>query len=1014
MTPLLTGVLALVVGPVQFNQPVWLLALIPSVALAVWIARRTLSGMGTNARRVALAIRLVVILLLVGAIAEPQWRKESKAVAVTVLLDASRSAPAQAQAKAEDYLKDAATTAREGDLLGMVTAARDAYVQALPQVLSGKPIDVKYVGATDATNLEAAVRLGMAVMKPDAANRLLLVSDGNETAGSLLSVAQAAKAAGVPIDVIPQRFSIERDVIFDRLVAPANARPNETITLRAVLQSTTKTRGKLTIMLNGQAIPLDPATGARSKVVEIEPGTNVFPLPVAISELGPQRFEALLERVEGPDALPSDTRTENKRALAVTFVGGSGRVLVIASRSDEAEQLMRLLRENDLKAELRTPAGAFTGLDELGGFECVAMVNSSAGEFNFRQQDELKAYVHDLGGGLIMVGGPESFGAGGWIGSPLAEALPIKLDPPQKRQMPRGALVLVMHACEIPEGLYWGRRTAEAAVDALSPQDLCGVLESNWAAGSALWTHPLSVIGDRSQIKRSIRNMSHGDAQSLVEMLDNALASLQKASAGQKHVVIVSDGDPAGPPDSMLQQFIASKITISTVGIGMHRNPTDLAKMRRIAQVTGGNFHEVDPNGKMDSLPQIFIKEAQTVKRSLIWEGEPFSPKISGGFTDTMRGITSLPAVKGYVVAADREGLSQVTIRGQENDPIMAQWQHGLGRVVTFTSDLGNRWAVGWPGWGQYKQLWEQTVRWAMRPTGSPNVRVTTEQVGEQTRVAVSAVDEAGERMNFLRWDARMVKPDLTSAPIELRQSGPGRYEAMVDTAEAGAYTLAMGYEQFKGDGSSVRGSVQAAVTRPFADEFRALRDNAPLLEQVAKQTGGRVLKGDARTDEPWSREGLVLPVALQPIWLLTALGAIGLFLADVAVRRVRIEPAAIARWAAGLFGRAKAGAGGQTESLKAAREKARARMAEAGDKAGGPAPAQANQANKGVKFEATAAELRAARGQSATTPGPTNAAGPGAPIVDRTGQAARDGAGEQGLSRLKQAKKRAQEGMDD
>lgn len=79
------------IGPVQFDQPVWLWLLCALIPLAVWIGRQSLSGMGTASRRVALGVRLVVITLLVGAVAKPYWRKESKTVNVVVIRDTSDS-----------------------------------------------------------------------------------------------------------------------------------------------------------------------------------------------------------------------------------------------------------------------------------------------------------------------------------------------------------------------------------------------------------------------------------------------------------------------------------------------------------------------------------------------------------------------------------------------------------------------------------------------------------------------------------------------------------------------------------------------------------------------------------------------------------------------------------------------------------------------------------------------------------------------------------------------------------
>src|SRR4051812_42812448 len=122
-------------GPVQFDTPVWLL-LIPALwAGSLWMARRSLSGLGTVTRWVALGVRLVVILLIAGAMAEPQWRKESKDVAVTVVMDVSESVPSGSQAQVRSVVDAAILAKQPDDRVGLVTAAKDDFVQSLPTKL---------------------------------------------------------------------------------------------------------------------------------------------------------------------------------------------------------------------------------------------------------------------------------------------------------------------------------------------------------------------------------------------------------------------------------------------------------------------------------------------------------------------------------------------------------------------------------------------------------------------------------------------------------------------------------------------------------------------------------------------------------------------------------------------------------------------------------------------------------------------------------------------------------------
>ena len=70
--------------------------------------------------------------------------------------------------------------------------------------------------------------------------------------------------------------------------------------------------------------------------------------------------------------------------------------------------------------------------------------------------------------------------------------------------------------------------------------------------------------------------------------------------------------------------------------------------------------------------------------------------------------------------------------------------------------DNPSRWSQAWLGWGDFDRFWTQQVRWAMRPSGSATMRVTTHTDGDTTRVIVEALDEQGERLEFARFVGRV------------------------------------------------------------------------------------------------------------------------------------------------------------------------------------------------------------------------------------------------------------------
>jgi uncharacterized membrane protein len=1037
---------SLVVGPVEFDRPAWLIIIPIAWIVIVLLARRSLAGLDQGWRIAAVVVRLLVVGLLLAAIAEPSWRKESTDRTVLAVLDVSESVPRELQAKVEAYIERGANADEFKDKkLGFVTTARDALPGQLASKLN-RAVAYEHQGKLDATDIAAGLRLAIAIMPRDAGNRLLLATDGNQTAGDVIQAANAAAALGIPIDVIPLKYEYTGEVMLDKLIAPATAREGETLTVRVVLQASAPTEGRLNLLLNGDQIDLDPASEAQGVAVSLREGQNVLQVPVPARRSGPQQFEAVFEPTRSASgSFEGDTLAQNNRSSSVTFVEGEGRVLVLGNPQSplETAPLMEALQQARIRTELRDASNAPQTLTDMSAFDAIVLVNQSADNFTQAQQEGMRQYVNDTGGGLVMIGGPTSFGAGGWIGSPLEEALPLRLDPPQKRQMPRGALVICVHSVEMPNGVFYGKRVCEAAVNRLSRLDLVGINEfSGWGGNGNTghrWVYDLKPVGDGSEVKRAIESLTFGDMQDFTPSFQLSYDSLEKAQAGQKHMIVISDGDPSPPPDSLLRKFVAARISVSTVGVFPHSG-LDTSRMQEISRLTGGRHYEVNTDAALAKLPEIFVKEAMTVRRSLIFEapGAGLPVAMFGGMSETMRGIAGVPNVNGYVVTAEREGLALVTAKlnatkdNPQGDPLLAQWQYGLGRVIAYTSDATTKWNPQWTSWANYRQFWEQHMRWALRPQGSNNVRVVTENRGDGTLINVEAFDTAGERLSFANFRGRLARPDGSGVDVTLQQVAPGRYQATVPTELSGNYVMSLRYaaSDENVEGGVLEGSVQAAISRPFADEYRVLRDNTALLMQVAQITGGRVLSLDEVSPPQapllWSDEGVELPVARTPIWLAVTLAALVLFLLDVAVRRVRADFAAMKKWVLGAFAKRQA-ANAQLGGLRAAREQARERIKLRSEQGGQQLSESelAAQAKREVqhaqqvaskKFEASAEDLQAARTRDIAQggSGAMPSRQPTKPADDARGKPSQAGSEAAGMDRLMKAKRKAREDIDD
>ena len=267
-------------------------------------------------------------------------------------------------------------------------------------------------------------------------------------------------------------------------------------------------------------------------------------------------------------------------------------------------------------------------------------------------------------------------------------------------------------------------------------------------------------------------------------------------------------------------------------------------------------------------------------------------------------------------------------------DPLLAQWQYGLGRAVAWTSDARQQWATPWIGTPEFGTLTAQLVAWTLPPQDAEGIDVqfSPGEDGELNVEVTSFDDEAGPR-NFYRTVLRLVSPDLEPTQTLLDQVGPGRYAGTVRADQQGAYLVRVA-QTFEDESGTDAASRTLGIVSPAAEEYRRLGIDADALASYAAAGRGREL---ALADEEaptavWAHdiEASAFPTPIWP-WLL--LLAIALVPLDVGVRRVALSRADLRRaraWAARRIGM------GRTEpeavpglaELRAARERS-ARRAE-------------------------------------------------------------------------------------
>lgn len=863
-------------------SPGWL-ALAAVLPIVVLISYRSLAGLGRVRRWIALGTRLALLSLLILALADTQLAWRSDRQCTLFLLDQSLSIPPEQSEAALDWI-NRAIRRRENqeDWAGLIVFAKDAKIELAPYAYPReREVVVSSQLDRQATDIATATRLALGAFPPDTGRRIVLVSDGNQNRGDALVQAAAAREAGVPMDVVPIEYRYESEILVDKISIPSDLKKGDTANLKIVVRSARPASGVLRLTRTAEGAP--PQTIVEERV-SLREGLNVFTRAQTIDQ---PDFYTYLAQFE-PDPNAGDRLARNNLASGFTWIRGEGKILLVHSPKEDPTALVERMGREKLRLIPRTPDKLRENLADLRQFDAVVLSNVPAESLPAAVQEALVANTRELGAGLVMVGGPDSFGAGGYRGTVIEKALPVDMEVKSTKIRGKGALVLILHASEIPEGNFWQKKIAKLAIGALGSTDECGLL---YFHGDMSWLFPLQPVGNGNRMLARIDQMAPGDMPDFDPAMKLALAALIKSDAVSKHVILISDGDPQPPSFGVLRGYQTGRISCTAVAVAAH-GFGERTVMKQIAQETKGRFYDVtNPN----TLPEIYIKETRVVARSLIYErSEPWRPTLAYP-SEPVAGLPrSLPPIRGYVLTTAKP-TAEVALTSPlppevDANPILAHWQYGIGKGVAFTSDLGQRWTTEWTRTDLYDKFWSQLLRWSMRSAESDALSVSTQERDGLVTVVINALDKDNDFLNFLRLKGKVIDPDMKLTDLSFRQTEPGKYEAVFPTDRAGTYLLRMGFRQPDGK----QGLVSTGLSIAYPPEYRDVESNRDVLESIARVSGGELIewKNVGRTD--FFRRAVEPSRRLQDVWPQLLLLALFLLLIDVTVRRLSLDPSTI------------------------------------------------------------------------------------------------------------------------
>lgn len=406
-------------------------AAIAGVALYVTWARLDAE---TRGRRITLvALRAVLLGMLVLAVADPVLRRSERVERSPLVLLALDTSPSMTIPDANGAARlDAARSALAADPLA--DALRRAEVARFAVGETARPVaGFAEIAPATGTDLRASLSAILRVPRDPPPAACILLSDGAD--GSFAPPARVAEglgAYGVPVFCLsvgsPEPVP---DASLPGLVAPRVVAEGERFELRVLARAAGLTDRPLAL-----TIGRDGQTLARR---DLPAGETERPASFELTAAGPgyHRYVAEVAPVEG-EATPAN----NRRSVVVRVEPRQARLLLIEGHPRREYTFLRrlLLRIEDLETVIllrkRAPAefwldageprrASLAAAGELSRYRAIVLANVEAGALGAAFVSRLADYV-TAGGALAMLGGEDAFGAGGWAGTPLASALPVR------------------------------------------------------------------------------------------------------------------------------------------------------------------------------------------------------------------------------------------------------------------------------------------------------------------------------------------------------------------------------------------------------------------------------------------------------------------------------------------------------------------------------------------------------------------------------------------------------------
>ena len=742
-----------------------------------------------------LIVRAVGVILLLLALFGFSINKGRGANTTVFLVDISNSNEQNLSAM-EEYLDEALKEMPRNNQYGIVTFGKNSLVE---QFLTQEDHFSQIMSLPDktATNFEDAMSRALAMIPAGGAGRVVILTDGKETKGSLASTASALVSRQVELLAMVYDVEQGQDAYVENVELPSYLYQGDSYSMTVTVESNYETDAQIQVWMGTmQTAGYD---------VHLNRGRNQFRFQQKVTGESVESFEVRV-------VAAGDTCGENDSFHAYSVVDSVPKVLLVSGLREDSSQYENLLRSAGSNYNVVSAINAPDTLEELLEYKSVLLENVYLSDLPKGFLDNIETYVKDYGCGLVCMGGEDSYALGGYRETVLEAVLPVDMELRGVDEVPKTAMIMVIdHSGSMGDATGTGATSldlaitaAETAVDQMRSADYVGVLTFD---DTYSWVVEPVQASDKETIKTQIETIAEGGGTTIKPALWAALNGVAECDVSIRHVVLLTDGQGETTSfNDVIAGYTEAGVTLSTVAVGQG---SDARLLKRLADNCGGRYYYSDMAAE---IPKIFAQEVFLSGDTYLQNGT-FGVSVNSG-NEITRGLfeNGWPLLYGYVSATPK-GASNVLIASEKDDPVLTVMQYGLGHTVAWNTDVTNQWTAGYAGENDYVQLWKRIIDYSVGNAAIGEDRVDVMTAGGYTNIIYDALD-FGEQTKV---EAVYTDPQGNTQTAPLYATAPGTYEAKLDTDITGIYNLSVR----RLDDGDITNAVTTAMAVQYSDEYK-------------------------------------------------------------------------------------------------------------------------------------------------------------------------------------------------